>query len=435
MSDPVNIGILGATFETPNMGVSMLAAGAIRAALCQFPSAKITIFDYHNKQYIFQFRYDDDDININFINLRFSKKLYVKNNIAVLLALALVYRLAPTGRIAGWVLERNESLKCLAKVDLFSFVAYGDSFSDIYGLSRFIYIILPPLLSIVMQRRLVFLPQTIGPFKSKFVATVARAILQRADLIYCRDYEGVTLTERLLAPSRQHRVRFCYDMAFDVDPKAPESLEIRGLDEIHDHVLVGVNVSGLLLSGGYTGRNMFGLKTDYGDLVRAMVRFLIEAKGSRVLLVPHVLSPPGEVESDVGACSRLFEELSVKYPGMLGFAAGRYQYDEIKYVIGRCDVFVGARMHACIGALSQCIPTLLVAYSDKFSGIMKPMGLEELVADPRTMTIQEILKILDRIHEDRARLSDALRARMPDVRRTIRAMLRDVAAPIAAVEC
>ena len=40
-----------------------------------------------------------------------------------------------------------------------------------------------------------------------------------------------------------------------------------------------------------------------------------------------------------------------------------HEYDQhaIKSIIGRCDFFIGSRMHACIAALSQKIPTAAVA--------------------------------------------------------------------------
>src|SRR5687768_12571287 len=88
--------ILGATFNTGNMGVSMLAAGAIRCVLHRFPHADIMLLDYARKGYDFDFPHNGRLIPIRFVNLRFSKKVYLANNIALLLLLALVSRLIPS---------------------------------------------------------------------------------------------------------------------------------------------------------------------------------------------------------------------------------------------------------------------------------------------------------------------------------------------------
>ena len=42
---------------------------------------------------------------------------------------------------------------------------------------------------------------------------------------------------------------------------------------------------------------------------------------------------------------------------------------ELKWIIGRCAVFAGARTHLTIAALSSYVPTLSVAYSVKAKGI------------------------------------------------------------------
>jgi len=80
----------------------------------------------------------------------------------------------------------------------------------------------------------------------------------------------------------------------------------------------------------------------------------------------------GECDSPV--CDRGFEALRDKYPDRIGVVRGQYSPSEIKYIIGSCDFFIGARMHACIAALSQGIPAVAIAYSDKFTGVMQTVG-------------------------------------------------------------
>jgi colanic acid/amylovoran biosynthesis protein len=68
--------------------------------------------------------------------------------------------------------------------------------------------------------------------------------------------------------------------------------------------LIGINVSGLLLMGGYTHNNMFGLKTDYACLMREIIGYFVREHQANVLLVPHVFGD--DPESDVlGLCGRV----------------------------------------------------------------------------------------------------------------------------------
>ncbi len=89
-------------------------------------------------------------------------------------------------------------------------------------------------------------------------------------------------------------------------------------------------ISGLLINGGYTQENMFGLKTNYSELVYGVVDLLMKDMRLLILLVPHVFVPRGNVESDPDACLKVYEELNKKYPGRIFLTRGKYNQNEIK---------------------------------------------------------------------------------------------------------
>jgi colanic acid/amylovoran biosynthesis protein len=432
VKEPITVCILGATFNTPNLGVSVLAAGAIRCVLHSYPNARIIQLDYAQEGHSFQFVHHDRSIPVRFVNLRFSKKFYLRNNIAFLMALALASKLIPFPKLRRRILAKNGYLKEILQTDLVVSLAGGDSFSDIYGIRRLLYTSLPQLLALSMGKRLILLPQTIGPFRYRFSQAIARFILSKAEIVFSRDANGQNVTRALLrSRMRDDEVRFCYDLGFDVDPVLPASLIVAGLasERIIPSGVIGLNVSGLLMMGGYAQNNMFGLKVPYEKLVTGLIEFLIEERSATVLLIPHVLGSHGE--SDSGACERVFEALKSKYEGKLGVLRGEYDYAETKYVIGRCDFFIGARMHACIGALSQSVPAISIAYSDKFIGVMKSIGAQDLVIDPRGMDQNAMIQMVDTIYQRRATVRAQLEQKMPLVKKTIRGALRDANTPFS----
>ncbi len=95
---------------------------------------------------------------------------------------------------------------------------------------------------------------------------------------------------------------------------------------------------------------------------------------------------------------------------------GDYNQHEIKYVIGKCDLLIGARMHACIAAVSQCIPAVCVAYSDKFTGVMAAIGVDSIVADARKLDEREMLKFIENSLDARAAIRERLARQMPEVK-------------------
>ena len=425
---PIKVAVLGAAFNTPNMGVSVLAAGALRSVLHAFPNARIIQLDYGREGFEFHFPFAGNNATIRFVNMRFSKRLLLPNNIGMLLLLVILSKLLPSKKLRERLFSANACLNEIIETDLFLSLAGGDSFSDIYGLKRLVYTSLPQILVLLAGKRLILLPQTIGPFRRRISRVIAKYILARAELVYARDRTGQSATRSLMGLKHAHKkLKFCYDLGFDVDPVSPTVSDIAGLPALENlqSEVVGLNISGLLMMGGYSQKNMFGLKVAYDGLIFKLIEFLIEKKSAAILLIPHVLG--NAAESDSSACEAAFEKLRSKYEGRIGVLRTAAEYGEIKHWIGRCDFFIGARMHACIGALSQHVPAVSIAYSDKFIGVMESIGFANLVADPRKMDEQQILQLVDDIFSQRRSVRRALEEKMPVVKQTIRDLFHEPA--------
>jgi len=153
---------------------------------------------------------------------------------------------------------------------------------------------------------------------------------------------------------------------------------------------------------------------------------LISKIGANVLIVPHVFGMQRDSESDSVVCEQLFASFEKKYEGRLGLVRGTYNQSEIKYWIGQCDFFVGSRMHACIAAISQLVPAVCIAYSDKFSGVMETIGIESMVADARRLSASEILQMVEESFEHRAITRQILERKIPQVKTAVLNLFSDV---------
>jgi colanic acid/amylovoran biosynthesis protein len=411
------IGLIGASFETGNMGVGALAAGAIRCIHTQWPGSEIFILDYAKKGSSQLLSLDGKTVEIRLLNIRFSKKLYLSNNIAALIVTALIVRLVPSRKARQWLSSTNPTFQEIYRSDMFASIAGGDSFSDIYGLRRFFYVTLPQILIILMGRKLILLPQTFGPFHSRLSRMIARFITKNAESIYTRDYHSIAEIDRLREDKNSGpQPAFRYDVGFALEPTTPNTVSTDGEFDLSCDRLVGFNVSGLLYMGGYNRGNMFGLCVDYRELVMRTLDLLI-AKGASVLLVPHVFGSDESSESDVIACNSVYQACGDKYGRHLGLLRGHYDQGEIKHVIGKCDFFIGSRMHACIAALSQCVPSVCIAYSDKFIGVMETIDHAGVVADARKLSMDELLVQVEQSYDCRSTSRQQLEQSMPPVAR------------------
>jgi len=421
--------LLGATFSTRNMGVGALTAGAIQAALQHYPRAEIYLLDYGKESARYELPMNGRTVTVNLVNMRFSWKFYLKNNIALLILLSWILRLVPFQKLREKIFAGNACLARVREADIVAALSGGDSFSDIYGLGRFLYVALPQLFVLSMGKDLVLLPQTIGPFRTAIARRIAAYIISRSRLVYTREYNGVEETRKLSeASGTPEKVRFCYDVGFVIEPVKPAKIEIcNGSNEKPANApLVGLNISGLLYRGGSTGQNLFGLRVDYRALVDELIDFFIRKKKANVLLVPHVYGAGEASESDAAVCQKIYDAGKALYPERLFLARGEHDQHEIKYIIGLSDFFVGSRMHACIAALSQNVPAVGIAYSRKFINVFRTVGAEALVADPRKHGKEEIVSLVGAAFEDRDQLRRRLQQRIPQVREKVLSLFKEI---------
>jgi len=410
------IGLIGASFGTGNMGVGALAAGSIRCLSNQWPEAEVYILDYAKQPSSQRLWLGGKQLDIHLLNIRFSKKLLLANNIALLLLLATVMRFIPSARARGWLAARNSTMQQIYNTDLFASIAGGDSFSDIYGLRRLFYVALPQILVIVAGRRLILLPQTFGPFHSRVSRVIAGFITRNSETVFARDHQSLSEITRLNGRARvRSKAAFRYDVGFALEPTAPTKVTVSRDFDMNARKVVGLNVSGLLHMGGYDRRNMFGLRLDYRELMTEILSLLIENRGASVLLVPHVFGDDLQSESDVVACNAVYEECKERYGARIGVLQGDYDQGEIKHVIGSCDFFIGSRMHACIAAVSQGVPTVAIAYSDKFIGVMETVSIPGVVADARRLNLADLLERIAESYDARHSLRADLEKLMPAV--------------------
>ncbi|MBC7739910.1 MAG: polysaccharide pyruvyl transferase family protein [Candidatus Saccharibacteria bacterium] len=268
-------------------------------------------------------------------------------------------------------------------------IGAGDSFADIYGAGRLKRMFVLKFLTHLAATPLVVAPQTIGPFTKPLSRFLARLSLRLSAVVATRD---VLSTAALRSLGYAGAAIEASDVALRLPYTAP-------VPRIGGPVQVGINVSGLLMAGGYTGKNEFGIGLDYPGLMRDLIRHF-QGLGCIVHLVPHVIVPGGRMvnEDDM----RASVQLAAEFPGVV-MAPAFGSPSEAKSYIAGMDFFMGARMHACIAAFSSGVPVIPMAYSRKFAGLFGSLGYDRTV-DCTTEDGPAILAKITAAYDDRAKL-------------------------------
>lgn len=288
--------------------------------------------------------------------------------------------------------------RALGACDVVLDIGGGDSFTDIYGTHRFAYMWASKLAARILGKPLILSPQTIGPFEKAWTRLLAGYISERAHSVFARDPKSYTALEAIAPDAKAH-------LAADVAFAMPFDRVDHG-----EGTHVGINVSGLLFNGGYSGANEFGMEIDYPAFTRKLIAALLQRGDVTVHLVPHVLSDALPQDDDRAAVATLAGEFPRARPAP-AFAGPV----EAKSYIAGLDMLVGGRMHACIAAHSSGVPVIPVAYSRKFAGLFEGvLDYPHLIPVTGMGTDDAVAFVLDRFGR-RGELAKACEASRPRV--------------------
>lgn len=354
----LHIGLAWHSVASGNLGVGALTVGNIALARQAAARAglvpRFTIFGGADKGH----RYvNDADVDFRIINGR--------------------YMLSPGG-------YRHD----LKSIDIMLDIGAGDSFADIYPNKRYAYQLATKALAVRAGKPLILSPQTIGPFSRQPHSWLAARACRQAEVIFVRDPLSLAVLQKL-APGVD--ARQVIDVAFAL-PYTPAERTVGG------PIRVGINPSGLLLGGGYSGGNEFGLTIDYAALTRALIVDFLAMPGVEVHLVPHVITP-GQLRDDCAAADALRAEFPAlhRHPDFTSPSAA-------KSFISGLDFLVGARMHATVAAYSSGVPVIPISYSRKFEGLFGGLHYPWLVP-AKGMTTEEARRYIIDAFGQRAQMA------------------------------
>ena len=397
--------IFNAALDTGNLGVSALGLSLVHGLGSRIPGVQLTVFDYSRG-----LRHGVcEEITFEQLGASPTRRWYRPESHARI----------ETSIRAG--LPCGPSATRLAQTDAFIDISGGDSFTDLYGPHRLKSVAWPKLLALKLGKPLILPPQTYGPFASPEAKSLATRLVRGSATAWARDERSFAALQDLLGDAFDPTRHRCgVDVAFLLPTTEPDRTGLpeplpAWIDQPDPALpLAGINVSGLIYNDPEAAKTRFGFIADYHELMQRLVAEVLD-RGARVVLVPHVVTPPGHYESDIDAAKAIVETLT---PAQQERVTGAPAYDDprqIKGLIGHCDWFCGTRMHATIAGLSQGVPTAAVAYSIKTVGVFETCGQGDHVVDPRQTQTDELLHALLRSFETRTQARALLAEHLPKV--------------------
>ncbi len=254
--------------------------------------------------------------------------------------------------------------------------------------------------------RLIFMPQSWGPFENPWVRWSTRATLRMADVVFAREKLSLEYLKSLRLGSTE--VRLAPDVAFQFPASPPSEGERLLADagcQAGESPIIGITPN-MRIAERTEGN---GTENVYVRGLKRLIDILLDETSGRIVLIPHELPERGP--NDPELCRSLLD--AVQRPDSVFMVDGRESAAAIKSAIGRLDFLIASRYHSLIAALSMRVPVAVVGWSHKYDDVMQEVGIERWVVDPVRRSDEGVTERMLEAWHHRAAIREAEEARVP----------------------
>ncbi len=268
------------------------------------------------------------------------------------------------------------------------------------------------LIGVILKKPTIICGHSLGPFKSWIASAIARFVLNRVSLITPREEISRATLDRIGV--KNPNVYETADLAFLMEPapqiRAKDILQREGI-RIRKPV-VGISAS-RLISTYVPSKPKKEAYVQYIEFMARITDYLVDNFHAMVIFVPHVIGP-GRKYDDRVTSKDILELVHNKKD--VKVILGDYSSQELKSIIGLCDLFIGSRMHAVISAVSMHVPSLALSYLYKTRGILRMLGQEEWVCPIQELDYKDTITKIDALWTSKERIRKDLETKMKTVR-------------------
>jgi len=321
-----------------------------------------------------------------------------------------------------------------------------DLYSDNFGAVSIFEHSMDILRGVALGKPVIIWAESAGPFKKRLTRWLVRLTLNKVSLITLRE----KFSEEHLKEIKVNKppIYITADPAFLMNPAPQEHIDQLLINESifkqNIHPIIGLTLSNtnsvrksnkfILSKSIYTiiayilpealsiAVAKLAIRTkiysvvetkqnNYIESIITLTEYLTDNYNATIILVPHIQNK-GAFSNDKELHRLVLKH--VKNKERIRLLETDYTAQELKGIIGQCEIFIGAKMHANIAALSQAIPTVAMAYSYKFQGIMEMLGQDKYVCN--TNLPKDLVRIVNDVWNNRKEIKTELENKLPIIR-------------------
>jgi colanic acid/amylovoran biosynthesis protein len=320
--------------------------------------------------------------------------------------------------LAGWG-DKKHLLQALRRSDLVLSCGGGYlySYRSILPGTTFWQNVIQVRLATLLNKPLVFLPQSFGPFGSSLARRGVKRLLEGQSIvkIFAREEISHQYLRSILSKDRHPRIALCPDMAFYLEGSTvqhnPKSEPLR-------QPILAVNLREWAFPETRDPATRHSKREQYLNALIAAARFFIQHYQGTVVVIPQALGPDPS-EDDRGICAEFCQRARECIPAGAVVHIRESDIGSPTDLVGfLCQValLIGTRLHSCILALLAGVPIISIGYQPKSQGTMDMVGLGRFNTHITELSPQWLLDSVEQIMDCRPETQEKIRQHLRQAR-------------------
>ncbi|SMP15498.1 polysaccharide pyruvyl transferase family protein [Chryseobacterium profundimaris] len=268
-----------------------------------------------------------------------------------------------------------------------------------------------------LGKKVVFLPNSYGPFIGLTVEKQVRSVFGKLDLVYARENVSAQSLGQLMGKKIPVEMDLGFFLEKGSQEEAVKILEKYNLSK--EDKIVGVTIRPWRFPGL---SNPEALYKKYIDSVADLTRHLL-AKGYKVALCNQSLGPNSH-EDDRNAIKDLLAQ--VNDPNII-WINENLSCDILKAVYSNFYFFIGTRFHSIIFSLTSLVPSIAIGYGgNKAKGIMGDFRLDDYVVQIQDVESDLLINMFDKAISEYDNIKTQLNKSMGLVTESRNRLIQDI---------
>ena len=431
-----------------NLGVTALVITAIESLRRHIPESIFVTSGQFSKQFCDQYNLRViKGRNFNYKVLSISE---TSKGVILLIRSFLWFVLHRYFGLSLSCLVNHHLLKELLRADII-LIFIQDTFSDNGRLVSIIDHTIEIMSAYLLNRKIMIWNSSIGPLRNSFRQRIGRYLFNKSKAITVREKLSLTYLQEsgidkeklflcpdtvfLLNPSSQSHIKrilsseniplagrpligICVGREMPIGDHGRANLSVKTIRTIYrilEYCLPDALSYALLKYAGRVNSRSSG-QQQKKECFAQIADYLVEKLNANVVFVSHIIVPKRDNQVDIRdereEAQAVFELVKRKHK--MQVLKGVYTAEEIKGIVSQFDLLIGMRMHICVAAVSEFVPTVAIIYNYKFHGMMEFVGQGEWVCDK--MSKEEIIEKVDNIWKNKERIRHELLDRASQVK-------------------